>query len=77
MSLGFYGLADHAVRWTFLILISLCDPAHPAVRAALVALCGLVAHALHAVRGGCFSLLVVFMVLLIIQFAVHFLALAV
>ena len=59
MSLGLYGLADHAVR------------------EALSRLGGLVVHALHADRGGCLDLFLVYVVLLIMQFAVHFLALAV
>jgi hypothetical protein len=59
MSLGLYGLADHAVR------------------EALSRFGGLVVHALHADRGGRLDLFLVYVVLLIMQFAVHFLALAV
>ena len=59
MSLGLYGLADHAVR------------------EALSRLGGLVVHALHADSGGRLDLFLGYVVLLIMQFAVHFLALAV
>ena len=52
-------------------------PVDHAVRGALLGLGGLVVHALHAVRGGCLGFLSVFMVLLIMQFAMHSLALAV
>ena len=59
MSLGLYGLADHAVR------------------EALNRFGGLVVYALHADHGGRLDLFLVYVVLLIMQFAVHFLALAV
>ena len=61
----------------FFIIGGLYGPADHPVRGALLGLGGLVVHAFHEVRGGCLGFLSVFMVLLIMQFAMHLLALAV